>query len=180
MYKELNFIPTDFNVICGPVNQFETEKSDNGYYLVKGLWGTCFHRIATRKERFEIIANRDPKCAHTYTKIPATLAEKTYFVYVNWQASVGFQLFLPAGGSVIGLSEAQKHISNPNWLSASYLVYCPTGEAPVAAAYHEKCQADKVRIVDSKYNEAIVDIDKITRGFPVRYLAVNEEGYTIK
>jgi len=169
MFRELNIVPGDFNVIIEPITSLETTKSDNGYFLVKGIWGTCFHRIATKKDRFEIIANRLPKCAHTYTKIPSYIADRTFFVYVNFTES--FKIIMPAGGVVVGFSEAQRHISKPEWLSVSCLVYSPTGERPIPVSVETPHKFDELVVVDKEtQKDSIVTIETITDGYPIKYL----------
>lgn len=175
MFKEHNITPSDFNVICAPITTLRTQKSDhnNGYFIVSGLWGTCFHRIATKRDRFEIIGNNNPKCPHTYTKIPSALAEKTYFVYVNYKA--GFVINLPAGAIVVGMHEAQS-AKLGGWWSQSVLIYCPTGEEPTVSETTIPFDTKTIRVHDGK-KETPITVEKIMQGFDVRYIATNEEGY---
>lgn len=175
MFKEHNIIPAQFNVICAPINTIRTQKSDkdNGYYIVSGLWGTCFHRIATKRDRFEIVGNNNPKCPHTYTKIPALLADKTFFIYVNYRQ--GFKINAPVGAIVVGMHEAQPSKSG-GWWSQSVLVYCPTGEPPTVEEASEARQPTEICII-SRGKETLLTVEKIVQGFDIRFIAVNEEGY---
>lgn len=175
MFKDHQIIPSSFNVICKPITQLSTRKADhdNGYYIVEGLWGSCFTRIATKKTRFEIVGNNNPRCGHTYTKIPAALANKTFFLYVNYQA--GYKIQLPLGAIVVGLHQAQPHKTG-GWWSQSCLIYSPTGEMPEVQEDTEACDANYIRTM---YNdtETLLNVQRLTAGFPIRYIAVNEEGY---
>lgn len=177
MFKEHNITPSDFNVICAPITTLRTQKSDhnNGYFIVSGLWGTCFHRIATKRDRFEIIGNNNPKCPHTYTKIPSALAEKTYFVYVNYKA--GFVINLPAGAIVVGMHEAQS-AKLGGWWSQSALVYSPTGEAPIVEETETRYDSTQI-CINSRGKETLLTVEKIMQGFDVRFIAVNEDGFYV-
>jgi len=175
MFKEHSIIPAQFNVICAPITEMPTQKSDhnNGYYIVSGLWGTCFHRIATKRDRFEVIGNNNPKCPHTYTKIPSALAGKTFFMYVNYREA--FKINLPIGAIVVGMHEAQPH-KNGGWWSQSALIYCPTGEAPTAEETIGPTTPKEIRVSTGE-KETSITVEKIMYGFGVRYIAVNEDGY---
>lgn len=177
MFKEYNIIPANFNVICEPITAMRTQKSDNGngYYIVSGLWGTCFHRIATKRDRFEIVGNNNPKCPHTYTKIPAALSDKTFFLYINYRE--GFKINLPSGAIVVGMHEAQPAKSG-GWWSQSALVYCPTGEPPTVYETTNTTKPTEIRIV-SREKETVLTVEKIMQGFDIRFIAVNEEGYYV-
>lgn len=177
MFNEHNIAPGTFNAICAPITQMRTQKSDheNGYYIVAGLWGTCFHRISTKRDRFEIVGNNNPKCPHTYTKIPAALADKTFFVYVNYRE--GFKINLPRGGIVVGLHEAQPHKSG-GWWSQSALIYSPTGEAPTVEETETSNDAKQICIVDRR-KETLLTVEKIMQSFEVRFIAVNEDGFYV-
>jgi hypothetical protein len=112
----------------------QTKKSDrkNGYYIVPENWGSCFHRIATKKEFFEITHNSQPKNFHTYTKIPSALAHNVFHVYVNAELYLNLLIELPKGARIVGMYDPQ--ISG-NFLNHAYLIYCPTGEAPEISPY---------------------------------------------
>lgn len=176
MFKEHNITPSDFNVVCAPIQTFRTKKSDgeNGYYIVDGLWGSCFHRIATKREAFEVVGNCNPTCQHTYTLIPSKLAENTYFVYVNFKG--GYIVRLPNGATVVGIDEAQPHKSG-GWFSQSMLIYCPDGYAPVVEPHAETCPPKRVRFVTQKGVEFFLSLGTLMLGRPHRYINTNEEGY---
>jgi hypothetical protein len=174
MFKHLGIMPSNFNFVIRPITELPSKRSDkdNGYFIVDGLWNTCFFRIAKNKDRFEIMANNAPKCAHTYTKIPAALVDKVYFVYVNYQA--GYWLHLPAGAIVIGMHEAQPHKTG-GWKSQACLVYCPQGMPELEEATGELA-AGQIMCERNDKN-FIIDVNTITRGHNIRYIAVNEDGY---
>lgn len=177
MFKEHNINSGAFNVICAPIPQMRTQKSDhrNGYHIVAGLWGTCFLRIATKRDRFEIVGNNNPKCPHTYTKIPAELADKTFFLYINYQE--GFKINLPVGAIVVGMHEAQPH-KNGGWWSQSALVYSPTGEAPTVEETETRYDSTQI-CINSRGKETLLTVEKIMQGFDVRFIAVNEDGFYV-
>lgn len=177
MFKEHNINSGAFNVICAPIPQMRTQKSDhrNGYHIVAGLWGTCFLRIATKRDRFEIVGNNNPKCPHTYTKIPAELADKTFFLYINYRE--GFKINLPVGAIVVGMHEAQPH-KNGGWWSQSALVYSPTGEAPTVEETETRYDSTQI-CINSRGKETLLTVEKIMQGFDVRFIAVNEDGFYV-
>lgn len=177
MFKNHNITPGTFNVICAPITQMATRPSDhqNGYYIVDGLWGSCFTRIATKKEHFEIVANNNPRCPHTYTKVPGKLAERTYFMYINYRT--GYTLHLPAGAIVVGMHQAQPHRVG-GWYSQSVLVYSPSGTAPTAEESPTPlCDTSLVHCTTHKGTTATLSVEQLTSGFPIRYLHLNAEGY---
>jgi hypothetical protein len=166
----------NINVFVSPITSLKTQKSDkeNGYYIVSGFWGTCFHRIAKNKHNFEIHANCNPRCAHTYTKIPLSLADKVFFVYVNYKS--GYKIIMPAGACVVGMSQSQPHKIG-GWWSQTCLIYSPLGECP---AVETDCECvsppDAIRFVRGG-KDFLIDINKITLGFECRFIDVNEEGF---
>lgn len=178
MFKDHNITPGAFNVICAPITELKTEKSetDNGYYVVSGLWGTCFHRIATKKSRFEIHGNADPRCPHTYTKIPAHLAPKTFFVYVNYKEGSGYKITLNLGDIVVGMHEAQPHVTG-GWRSQSCLIYSPTGQAPIVEETGFSMLDTSLYTINYKGENSILTVERITEGHSPRFIALSEEGY---
>lgn len=113
--------PTDFNFLIRPFEECPQKKSDsgNGYYIVSDVWGTCFHRIASRKERFEVqwIDNR------TYTKIPASAIAKTYHVVVNFKHQA-FKLDVQDRYRIVGIHQPVRHVAK-EYLTQSFIVYSP-------------------------------------------------------
>lgn len=175
MFEEHNITPGQFNVIIAPITQMRSRRSDsnNGYYIIDGLWGTCFYRIATKRDRFEIVANSNPKCPHTYTKIPATLADNTFFVYVNFKQ--GYKVALPPGSYVVGMHEAQPH-NIGGWWSQSLLVYSP-GEPPIVQESDTKILPTEI-CVSKREKDSLLTVQKIMRGFDIRYISIDiENGY---
>lgn len=179
MFKDHNIIPGNFNIICGPITELKTKKSDhsNGYFIVEGLWGSCFHRIATKQDRFTIVQNSKPNCYHTYTRIPQALTDRTYFIYVNFKEA--FRLNMPDSSVIVGFHEAQPHKSG-GWWSQSLIIYCPTGEPPTAEEVTERIIESNEVLVQRHSKEYIITSEQITFGMPVKYLAVNENGYPQK
>lgn len=118
-----------------PLNECQTRKSDkgNGYYIVSETWGTCFHRISTTKNFFEITHNSQPVNFHTYTKVPASLADRTFHVYANPHISNNLLIHMPKGGRIVGMYYPQL---SGEYLNYSFLIYCPTGEAPEVEEYY--------------------------------------------
>jgi hypothetical protein len=176
MFKDYGIKRSDINVFVAPITNLKTKKSDkeNGYYIVSDFWGTCFHRIAKNRHKFEIKANRMPKCAHTYTKIPLSLADKVFFLYVNYKS--GYKIIMPAGACAVGMSEAQPHKIG-GWWSQTCLIYSPLGECPAVETDGECVSPpDNIRIVRGG-KAFVAEIEKITCGFDVRFIEVNEEGF---
>jgi hypothetical protein len=176
MFKEHNITPSTFNVISKPITEIRTKKSDhnNGYYIAEGLWGTCFHRVASLKDRFEVVGNNNPNCPHTYTKIPQEVADKTFFIYINYKT--GFTINLPDGAIVVGLHEAQKH-KKGGWYSQSVLVYSPTGEQPQVEETTDLIDTKAISVSSSKGGKLFLTLENLLLGFPIRYIALNEDGY---
>jgi len=174
MFKDHKVIPANFNVICEPITEITTQKSDheNGYYIVSGLWGTCFHRIATKKDRFEIVGSSKPKCSHTYTKIPAKLAGKTFFLYVNYKE--GFKIKISKGCMVVGMHEAQKSKIG-GWFSQSFLIYCPNSDAPSVEETNDLLNTNEA-VICINDKSVLITVEKIMHGFDVRFIAVGEDG----
>jgi hypothetical protein len=178
MFQFFNVERSDFNVICAPVTDLLAKKSDhnNGYFVVEGLWGSCFFRIATQKQHFEIVGNNNPRCPHTYTKIPLFRAGNTYFVYVNYKK--GYKIALPKGAIVVGLHQAQPHKLG-GWWSQTCLVYCPSGESPVVEEFTQANDPDFV-CFDQSGNEILLSVENLTGNFPVKYIHLNEDGYLLR
>lgn len=114
--------PSEFNVLIRKFEDCPQKKSDsgNGYYIVSDVWGTCFHRIAKNKDRFEVkyVSNR------SYTKIPVSAVENTYHVVVNYK-NAAFKIS-PQGGDeryrVVGIHEPIRHNSK-DYYTQSFIVY---------------------------------------------------------
>lgn len=113
----------------------KAEKESNGYYIVTEQWNTCFHRWANNiTDRIEVRVNSIPNVAHSYTRIPAILKDKIFFVYVNCLDVEGFQIVLRGQEIIVGGYDPQ---ASGEYLNYSYLVYSPTGEPPVIETYSE-------------------------------------------
>jgi len=116
-------------------NTKKAEKESNGYYVVTEQWNTCFHRWANNiTDRIEVRQNSIPEVAHTYTRIPAILKSKVFFVYVNCLDVEGFTIELKEKEIIIGGYEPQK---SGGFLNYSYFIYSPIGEQPVINSYSE-------------------------------------------
>jgi len=114
--------PAEINTLIRPFTDVPQKKSDsgNGYYIVSDVWGTCFHRIATKKERFEVqyINNR------SYTKIPSKCLRNTYHCVVNFEAGTAFEI---QGDDfvVVGVHEPCKHVAK-EYYTQSFIVHAIT------------------------------------------------------
>ena len=113
--------PDEFNTLIRKFEDCPQKQSDhkNGYYIIADVWGTCFHRIATKKEKFEVkyIKNR------TYTKIPKNALKNTYHCVVNFTTQA-FELILPENErfKIVGIHEPTKHVSKA-YFTQSFIVY---------------------------------------------------------
>lgn len=178
-----NFVRTEgsessnVNAIVKKLADCEQKRSDhdNGYYIVAETWGTCFFRISKTRDHIELEHYRNPKCDHTYTKIPEKYLPNVYFVYVNVRREKGFILSLPAGGRIVGMHEAQPS-KDGKWLNHSFLVYCPDANS-------EPC------IVENNVEGFMLQYANIEKPFrytmlllcpgKVRHFYINEEGFVI-
>ena len=124
MKKELNYsneFPAEFNVLIRKFTDCPQNKSDsnNGYYIVSDVWGTCFHRIATKKERFEVkyIKNR------SYTKIPLKAIENTYHCLVNFKNDA-FEIDIEENErfKIVGIHEPVGHTIK-DYFTQTFIVY---------------------------------------------------------
>jgi len=117
---------SDFHVLVRKFTDLPQKQSDsgNGYYIVSDVWGTCFHRIATKKEKFEVkyIKNR------SYTKIPKIAINNVYQVVVNFKEQA-FEIKLPENERfiIIGIHEQVSHVSK-DYYTQSFLIYTKTDE----------------------------------------------------
>lgn len=112
------------------------DKESNGYYIVTEQWNTCFHRWASNvHDRIEVRVNNNPFVGHSYTRIPAALKDKIFFVYVNCLDVEGFTIILRDRELIVGGYEPQRR--GGAWLNYAYLIYSPTGEAPTVEGCSE-------------------------------------------
>lgn len=118
-----------------PISQCATKRSDhnNGFYIQSETWGSCFHRLLTKKENEVWIKfNRHPKCLHTYTKFPARVAHLVFHVYVNYHPHFSVLLKLAPGSRIIGFDQPQR---SGEYLNRSFLVLSPSGVEPQVSEY---------------------------------------------
>lgn len=100
------------------------DKQSNGYYIVTEYWNTCFHRWAHNLEdRIEVRQNNKPSTYHTYTRIPVSLKENIWFLYVNCKPNEGFKVYMEDGDLVVGGYDPQE---SGGYLNYSFLLYCKT------------------------------------------------------
>lgn len=124
-----------------PISECATKRSDhdNGFFIQNETWGSCFHRLMTRKENEVWIKfNRHPKCMHTYTKFPSRVAHLVFHVYVNYNPKFSVLLALRPGSKIIGFDQPQK---SGDYLNRSFLVLSPSGLEPKVFEY----QADFIQ-----------------------------------
>jgi hypothetical protein len=150
--------------------------SGNGYYLFEGLWGSCFIRRASNIEHIEIRANYDPKCGHTYTKIPSTIFDKCFLVVANFD--VGWLLTLPVGGIIIGCDEAQTHMKAAEGVmlkTQTCIVYSPTGKPPTVDYFSSTDDCYVQYRSETSYVRLICPNMLVQSN--VRYIRLNDDGY---
>lgn len=114
-------LPSNFNVLIRNINDCPSKKSDsgNGYYIVSDVWGTCFHRISTKKYRFVVKYTNN----RSYTKIPKTAIQNTRHCLVNF-INQAFEIIVPENERfrVVGIHEPVKHVSK-DYKTQSFIVY---------------------------------------------------------
>lgn len=169
--------PSNLNAIIRPLNECPSKRSDsgNGYFIVSDTWGTCFFRRTTKRDHITIEAHQGPnRVLCSYTKIPDFLFNKVFHVYIN--ASVSFGIFMPKGSALIGIYDEPS--KSANFSNYSFLVYSPTGEAPVVEEYHDEILDKAPFISFQKGTEYRISFD-LLKCNPIRHLYTNPDGWII-
>lgn len=139
------------------------KKQANGFYtFVAGtekrpIWTSCFIRISTipDKQRYIDIKNNGLD-EITYTKLPLSLMDKVYFVYVNVGMDESFQLRLPTGARIVGFHDPLMtggKEGKPLYRNFTILVYCPTGEEPQPEPVHDEYLIQNTNLIRILYPE---------------------------
>lgn len=117
--------PSDFNFLIRKLGECPQKRADNnnGYYIVADVWGSCFHRIANKKEKFEIKNFGNSKIRRTYTKVPASAIDDVYHVVVNYKESKSFSIEANDFMRIVGVHDPVSHVSR-DYLTQTFLIYC--------------------------------------------------------